>query len=146
MLPDPSTLIKDADFNFENTPVKITARRSSPEIKLAGLQVGPLEEEKEYEIMYWIACELERAGSDFEHVIDSIQLYEENTRFNKYIRQAEMNKELPRFATTVESFERGQAIFRDICQRSGSEALKYASDLLHYWGRAGLRYIGRHSP
>jgi hypothetical protein len=112
------------------------------------LEINLIKHMKERYNLSWaeVIGELERAGSDFEHIIDSIQLYEENSRFNKYIRQAEMNKELPRFATTVESFERGQAIFRDICQRSGSEALKYASDLLDYWGRAGLRYMGRRSP
>ena len=111
------------------------------------LEINLIKHMKERYNLSWaeVISELERAGSDFEHVIDSIQLYEENTRFNKYIRQAEINKELPRFATTVESFERGQAIFKDICQRSGSEALKYASDLLDYWSRAGLRYMRRHS-
>ncbi len=62
MLSKSSTSIKDADFEFENTPVKITTRRNCPEIELAGLKVGPLEEGKEYELMYWIARELEKAG------------------------------------------------------------------------------------
>lgn len=78
MLPKPSASIKDADFEFENTPVKITARRNSPEIKLAGLQVGPLEEGKEYELMYWVARELERAGIAHLHeeeALDAVKLY-----------------------------------------------------------------------
>jgi len=78
MLSKPSASIEDADFEFENTPVKVTARRNCPEIKLAGLTVGPLEEGKEYELMYWIARELEKAGiASFheEETLDAVKLY-----------------------------------------------------------------------
>jgi len=54
--------IKDMDFNFENSLVRITANRSCPEIKLAGPSKGPLEEGNDYEVYYWTALELERAG------------------------------------------------------------------------------------
>jgi len=54
--------IKDADASFENKPTKVVAVRSSPEIELTGLKVGPFEEGNEYEIMFWIARELEKAG------------------------------------------------------------------------------------
>jgi hypothetical protein len=54
--------IKDADASFENKPIKVVAVRSSPEIELTGLNVGPFEEGNEYEVRYWIACELEKAG------------------------------------------------------------------------------------
>lgn len=78
MLSKPSSSIKDVDFEFENTPVKITARRNCPEIKLAGLKVGPLEEGKEYELMYWIARELEKAGIahlNEKELLDAVKLY-----------------------------------------------------------------------
>lgn len=78
MLSKPSSSIKDVDFEFENTPVKITVRRSCPEIELAGLKVGPLEEGKEYELMYWIARELEKAGIARLHekeLLDAVKLY-----------------------------------------------------------------------
>ena len=78
MLSKPSASIKDVDFEFENTPVKITARRNCPEIELAGLKVGPLEEGKEYELMYWIASELEKAGIarlNKEELLDAVKLY-----------------------------------------------------------------------
>ncbi|MFQ6064068.1 MAG: hypothetical protein ACE5L6_01195 [Candidatus Bathyarchaeia archaeon] len=78
MLSKSSLSIKDVDFGFENTPVKITVRRNCPEIKLAGLKVGPLEEGKEYELMYWIARELERAGIarlHEEELLDAVKLY-----------------------------------------------------------------------
>jgi len=54
--------IRDADFVFENSPVRIIVNRNCPEIQLAGLKIGPLEEGKEYDVQYWIANELERAG------------------------------------------------------------------------------------
>jgi len=56
------TPIKEADFVFENSPVKIIINRNCPEIELAGMKVGPFEEGKEYEVKYWIAHELERTG------------------------------------------------------------------------------------
>jgi len=54
--------IQDADFIFENSPVRIVVNRNCPEIQLVGLKIGPFEEEKEYELPYWIANELDRAG------------------------------------------------------------------------------------
>ena len=78
MLSKPSASIKDVDFEFENTPVKIIARRNCPEIELAGLKVGPLEEGKEYELMYWVARELEKAGIARLHekeLLDAVKLY-----------------------------------------------------------------------
>jgi len=57
-----STAIGDSDFVFENTPVRVMCNRNCPEIQLVGLKLGPFEEGKEYEIQYWIANELERAG------------------------------------------------------------------------------------
>ena len=62
MSAEPLTSIRDADFIFENTPVKIVINRNCPEIELAGLKVGPFQEGKEYEVRFWIAQELERAG------------------------------------------------------------------------------------
>ncbi len=58
----PQSSIRDVDFTFDNTPIRILCNRNCPEIQLAGLKVGPFEEGKEYEIPYWIAAELERAG------------------------------------------------------------------------------------
>ncbi|MCW4002012.1 MAG: hypothetical protein NWE97_02340 [Candidatus Bathyarchaeota archaeon] len=62
MLKEPLTSIFDADVVFKNTPVKIVINRNCPEIKLAGLKVGPFQVGKEYEVKFWIAQELERAG------------------------------------------------------------------------------------
>ena len=56
------TSVEDADFIFENKPIRVTANRDEPKIKLAGITVGPFEEGKEYEIRHWIAEELEAAG------------------------------------------------------------------------------------
>jgi len=70
--------IKDADFMFENTPVKIIVNRNCPEIELAGLKIGPFEEGKEYEVRFWIAHELEKAGiARFreEELLNAVKLY-----------------------------------------------------------------------
>lgn len=62
MSADPAKSIRDADFVFENTPVKIVANRNSPAIDLPGTKVGPFQEGKEYEVKLWIATELKKAG------------------------------------------------------------------------------------
>lgn len=70
--------IGDLDFCFENSIVKIIANRNCPEIKLAGLNVGPFEEGNEYEVQFWIAQELEKAGvAHFreEERLDATKLY-----------------------------------------------------------------------
>jgi hypothetical protein len=54
--------IKDVDFSFENSLVRITANRNLPEVKLAGLSLGPFEEGTDYEVYYWAALQLEKAG------------------------------------------------------------------------------------
>ncbi len=50
------------DFCYENSMVKIVVNRNCPEIKLAGLTVGPFDEGNEYEIYFWVAKELATAG------------------------------------------------------------------------------------
>jgi hypothetical protein len=59
---DPLTTIRDADFVFQNMPVKIVANRDSPKIDLPGVKVGPFKEGKEYEVRFWVAQELKKAG------------------------------------------------------------------------------------
>lgn len=56
------TEIEKLDFCFENLLVRVTADKNYPEIKLAGLSVGPFEEGNDYELYYWIAQELAGAG------------------------------------------------------------------------------------
>ena len=54
----PPTSIKDIEFIFENTPVKIIANKDCPEIDFAGLNIEPFVEGKEYEVKFWVG----RAG------------------------------------------------------------------------------------
>lgn len=54
--------IKNIDFRFENSLTKIVANRNHPEIKLAGLNMGPFQEGNEYEVYFWAAQELAAAG------------------------------------------------------------------------------------
>jgi len=70
--------IGNIDFSFEHSLVKIIANRNCPEIKLAGLNIGPFEEGNEYEVPFWIAQELEKAGiARFreEERLDTAKLY-----------------------------------------------------------------------
>jgi hypothetical protein len=57
-----SKMIGRYDFVFENSTVRIVASRNSPEIKLAGINIGPFEEGNEYEVNYWVAQELEKSA------------------------------------------------------------------------------------
>ena len=64
--------IKDVDFRFENSLVKIVANRNQPETKLAGLTVGPFEEGNEYEVYYWIAERL--VDAEIAHFREEVRL------------------------------------------------------------------------
>jgi len=73
----PSASIKDSDFIYENTPVRIIINRNCPEIELVGLKVGPFKEGNEHEVRYWIAQELEKAGIarfQEEGLLDAVKL------------------------------------------------------------------------
>lgn len=62
---------------FENSPVKIIANRNSPQIELAGLKIGPFKEGIEYEVKFWMAQELAKAGiARFreEDLLDAVKL------------------------------------------------------------------------
>jgi hypothetical protein len=59
---DPVTSIKDADFIYANSKIRVVANRDSPAIELPGLLVGPFKEGKEYEVQYWVAQELKKSG------------------------------------------------------------------------------------
>jgi hypothetical protein len=70
--------LKDLDFRFENTLIKIIANRNHPEIKLAGITIPPLQEGNEYELHYWIAQELTNQGITHfreEDTLDATKLY-----------------------------------------------------------------------
>lgn len=54
--------IKDFDFCFENSIVRIIADKNYPEIKLGGFSIGPFAVGNEYEVFYWVGQELEKAG------------------------------------------------------------------------------------
>ena len=62
MSAEPLTTIRDVDFVFQNMPIKIVANRDSPKIDLPGVKVGPFTEGKEYEVRFWVATELKKAG------------------------------------------------------------------------------------
>ncbi|MEM3727761.1 MAG: hypothetical protein QXF75_00995 [Candidatus Bathyarchaeia archaeon] len=89
--------IKALDFMFENSPVKVIANRNCPEIRLAGLIVGPFEEGNEYEVMYWVARELEKFGVvrfRSEELLDSTKLYK--IHWKERVQTAGQISELPK--------------------------------------------------
>ena len=66
------------DFSYENSLVKIVANRNCPEIKLAGLTVGPFDEGNEYEVYFWVAKELANNGMVHfreDDVLDTTKLF-----------------------------------------------------------------------
>ncbi len=66
------------DFCYENSLVRIVANRNCPEIKLAGLTVGPFDEGNEYEVYFWVAKELSNAGMVHfreDDILDSTKLF-----------------------------------------------------------------------
>ncbi len=70
--------ISTLDFSYENSLVKIIANRNCPEIKLAGLTVGPFDEGNEYEVYFWVAKELASSGmvhSREDEVLDATKLF-----------------------------------------------------------------------
>lgn len=92
----PSMSIRDADFEFENTPVRIAVNRNCPEIELAGLKIGPLEEGKEYEVKFWIAQELEKAGIARFHeedLLNAVRLYK--THWKERVQSIKQMASLP---------------------------------------------------
>ena len=73
-----ATKICSLDFSYENSLVKIVANRNCPEIKLAGLTVGPFDEGNEYEVYFWVAKELATAGMVHfreDDVLDATKLF-----------------------------------------------------------------------
>jgi hypothetical protein len=88
--------IKNLDFRFENSLAKIIAERNYPEIKLAGLSIGPLEEGNEYEVYYWIAQELAESGvAHFREdgCLDATKLYK--VQWKERVQIAGQISELP---------------------------------------------------
>ena len=77
MLAESCVSIKDADFMFENSLVRVIANRNTPEIELAGLKIGPLQEGVELEVRFWAAQELAKAGVvrfREEEMLDAVKL------------------------------------------------------------------------
>ena len=66
------------DFEFENATFRIVANRNYSEIELAGFKIGPFEEGREYNVRFWVARELVKAGiAHFkeEESLDAVKLY-----------------------------------------------------------------------
>ena len=54
--------VEDVDMDFENSLTKIVFLRSLQDFKIANFAIEAVKEGEEYEITYWIASELVKAG------------------------------------------------------------------------------------
>ncbi len=126
--------IEEMDFIFQNTPVKVVANRSHPEIELIGLKVGPFEEGKEYEVKFWIARELEknkiaRIREDYmltlvklykihwrERVQEARQLAPMSEDFYPKLRKllADLKREALSNAEKIKEYEKAERLSKDI--------------------------------
>ena len=88
--------LENVDFQFENSRVSIIANRNYPEIKLAGLKIGPFQEGNEYNVYYWTAHELVASGvAHFreEDNLDATKLYK--VQWKERVQVAGQISELP---------------------------------------------------
>lgn len=136
MSADPLTSIRDVDFIFKNTPVKIVINRNCPEIKLAGLNVGPFQEGKEYEVKFWIVQELERAGiAHFreEELLDLVKLnkihWKEGVQASQQV--ASMPEDFyPKLRRYLDDLK-NEAIKKPEKRRDYEKALKVSDDIIN---------------
>jgi len=144
---DPEKAIRDADFVFENLSVKIVANRNSPKIDLPGTKVGPFQEGKEYEVMYWVAMELKNAGIArirMEDLLDltmlnkihwkeRVQTSQKLTSLPKYFYPKlrrylkELNKEAIKKSEKRIDYEKGKNLSDDITQMRLKKIISLAS-------------------
>jgi DNA replication factor GINS len=88
--------LENLDFRFENSRVKVIANRNYPEMKLAGLNVGPFQEGNEYEVYNWVAQLLAAQGiAHFreEDNLDATKLYK--VQWKERVQVAGQISELP---------------------------------------------------
>jgi hypothetical protein len=142
-----SRKIKALDFSFENSLVRISANRNIPEIKLAGLSMGPFEEGNEYEVYYWAAQELEKSGIvrfREEETIDTAKLYKiqwtERVQtggqmsalpedfYPKYRRYlVELKKEVAKAPEKMREYDRAKQLTQDIVNSRLKKIIAIAS-------------------
>jgi len=67
----PSTMIKDLDFNFENTIVNVVATKNIHDMDLVGLKIGAHNAGDEFQVRLWVAEQLKDA--------ETVRLKEEET-------------------------------------------------------------------
>jgi len=139
--------IENLDFCFENLLVRVTADRNYPEIKLAGLTVGPFEEGNEYEVYNWIAQELAASGIAHFREDDSLdatklykvqwkervqiagQISELTEDFYPKLRRylAGIKAELSKYPEKAQDFEKAQHLAWDIVNSRLKKIIALAS-------------------
>ncbi len=70
--------VDDVELLFENSPSRMVAKRSCPEIEIAGETVGAFEEGDEFQTRFWVGYILNELGlADFqdEDLLDLVKLH-----------------------------------------------------------------------
>jgi hypothetical protein len=142
-----ATKICTLDFCYENSLVKIIANRNCPEIKLAGLTVGPFDEGNEYEIYFWVAKELVSAGMAHfreDELLDATRLYKAQwkegvqipgqigelpdnfyPKLRRYI--AELKEQVNKQSEKYQEYDRARQLGRDIANSRLKKIIAIAS-------------------
>jgi hypothetical protein len=126
--------LENLDFRFDNSRVKVIANRNYPEMKLAGLSIGPFQEGNEYDVYQWIAKELAQAGIVHlreEDILDATKLakvqWKERIQVAGQISElpedfypklrmylAQLKQEISKQPQKVNEFERARSLALDI--------------------------------
>ncbi|MCW4018120.1 MAG: DNA replication complex GINS family protein [Candidatus Bathyarchaeota archaeon] len=88
--------LENLDFRYENSRIKVIANRNYPQMKLAGISVGPFQEGNEYDVYNWIGEELAEAGIVHfreEDNLDATKLYK--VQWKERVQVAGQISELP---------------------------------------------------
>ena len=88
--------LENLDFRFVNSRVKVIANRNYPEVKLAGISIGPFQEGNEYDVYNWTAEVLIESGIVHfreEDNLDATKLYK--VQWKERVQVAGQISELP---------------------------------------------------
>ena len=110
--------VKNIDFEYEGSQVRVRAVRDLPEIRAGDTVLGPLREGQELEVAYWMAVELVRGGHAQFHEEDVMTL----TLLNK-VQWTETLQSGLRLSSLPEFFyPKLRRYLRDLKERTAEDA------------------------
>jgi hypothetical protein len=75
--------------------VKIIANRNHPKIDLPGIKIGPFKEGKEYEVRFWVAQELKKAGIAHLRLDEPLDLILNKIHWKESVQSSQRVSSLP---------------------------------------------------